>query len=280
MLGHAAACGATWMATVPTVTARIVAALAEDEASSVDLSALRLVFSGGAPLANRLALELRERLGCFVMTSFGSTEAGAPAGTRLGDTAEQQTQTVGSAYPGGRLGVLGADGTVRASGRGELVSKSPSSFDGYLDDPAATAGCFHNGWIRHHDEVELGDDGYARFVGRADDAINRGGMKFSPAVVEAALARHPSVAEAAVFPLDDPVLGQRVAAALVLRPRATLEQSDLAAWLRTQAGRHERPDVVYVVDSLPETANGKVDRRSLASRPSSWALRLDRPPRP
>lgn len=278
VLGEAAACHATWIATVPTVTARIVAALADDEAAGLDLSALRVVFNGGAPLAPAVASGLRDRLGCFVMTSIGSTEAGAPAGTRLGDTGEQQTQTVGSAYPGGRLGILGADGAVHASGRGELVSKSPSFFDGYLDDPAATARCFHDGWIRHHDEVRLGDDGYVRFVGRVDDAINRGGMKFSPAVVEAALLRHPAVDAAAVFPVDDPGFGQRVAAALVLRPQETLEGPDLASWLSAQVGRHERPDVVYVVDRLPETSNRKVDRRSLASLSASWTVRLDRRP--
>lgn len=279
VLAEAAQWRATWLATVPTVSARIVEHLAacDEHAGLVpDLPSLRVIFNGGAPLAPRIADALRTRFGCFLLTSIGSTEAGAPAGSRLGDTADNQVMTVGSAYPGGRVAVLDAEGKVHATGVGELISSSPSAFDGYLGDPAATSGRYYGQWLRHGDEVELRDDGYIRFAGRLDDTINRGGSKISPAVVEAVLARHPAIHQVAVFAIDDDHLGQRVGAAFVLRPGVDLDEDQLVEWLIEHAGRYERPDVVYVLDRLPETPNRKQDRAALeALGRREPGLRLD-----
>ena len=123
------------------------------------------------------------------------------------------------------------------------------------------------GWFRTDDVGSLDDSGALRVLGRADDAISTGGLTVMPALVEAALAGHPAIADCAVFGVTDSRLGQRVAVAVVLSPGATAPTPDdlrahVAATLDATAGPRE----VHVVDELPRRGIGKVDRRDLTAR--------------
>lgn len=257
----------TWLASLPALTARLVQLLRSmrSEGSEPDLSSLGLVFNGGAPMPSPLARELHELMNVFVMTAIGSTEAGAPAGTGIGDSVEQQCDTVGKAYPGSEVGVL-SSGKIEQRGHGELVSRGPMLFDGYLDDPRSTSSLYIDGWIRHHDFVTIRSGGYVVFGGRVDDVINRGGTKISPLEVERECSEHPAISSCAAFGVDDEELGATLGVAAVLAVGEELGLDELNKFLQERAvPRSRRPQNLLVVAVLPLGPSGKVDRRKLSS---------------
>jgi acyl-coenzyme A synthetase/AMP-(fatty) acid ligase len=252
--------GASYLVAVPT---QLIGLLGElDESTSVPL---RVVFYGGAAMPAHAAQRLVERTGCFLLTSIGSTEAGTPGGTQLGDSLRVQAETVGSAYPGSHIAVRDQDGRELPPGElGALYSTGATIFDGYLDDPEATARCFEHGWIRHGDLAFIDEGGYVHYAGRADDVINRGGVKVAPVEVEAVLMRHPLVLEAAVAGVPDERLGERVCAFVRARPGASLTLEELRAFVATSgAGHAMQPERLVFVQSLPLSPGGKVDRNAL-----------------
>lgn len=257
----------TWLASLPALTARLLRLVRSQrsEGNESDLSSLRLVFNGGAPMPAALARELHELMNVFVMTAIGSTESGAPAGTGIGDTLDQQCDTVGKAHPGSEMALL-VSGQVEASGDGELLSRGSMLFDGYLDDPVSTLALFSGDWIRHHDRATIGPDGYIVFGGRLDDVINRGGTKVSPLQVERACSEHPAISACAAFGVDDEDLGSRVGLAAVLGAGEQLDLDELREFLSVRAvPRSQRPEYLRLVAALPLGPTGKVDRRKLSN---------------
>lgn len=266
--------GVTWLASLPALTARLVRFIesARQDSDGLDISSLRLVFNGGAPMPETLANDLHRLLDVFVMTAIGSTEAGSPAGTRLEDSREVQSTTVGRAFDGAQMAVL-ADGKVHSTGVGELLSRGAMAFDGYLDEPAATAELFVDGWIRHKDRVEIGSDGNIEFLGRMDDVINRGGTKVSPLEVERHCLGHPSVETCAAFAVDDADLGSRVGLAVVLRNGTNLDVQALRSFLIGRSvPRSEQPESLSFFDVLPMGPSGKVDRKRISHE---WSLAVE-----
>lgn len=262
---------ATYVVSVPTITHRLMTALTDADAKRErkrEFPHLRMFFHGGAPMSRTLAEDVRERLGCFLLTSMGSTESGAVVGSHLGDTHEMQVATTGSAYPGSTIAVM-VDSERRSVGVGELVSRCSASFAGYLDDPAATAELFdEDGWLRHNDLVEIRPDGHVAFVGRADDVINRGGMKISPTELEAQLVEHPAVGNVVITGVPDKELGYRLCAVVVPGTDADsgeVDLEDLRDFLqRRGVARYKLPEQLILLEDLPTTAAGKLDRRQLA----------------
>jgi len=213
---------------------------------------VRAVGSGTAPLPPELAEEFEQKYGIPVLSTYGATEfAGAIAGWNLKDKKQwgpSKRGSVGRAHHGIELRVVDADsGAVLPPGETGLLEARGGQLPGA-----------DGAWLRTTDLASIDDDKFLFIRGRADDAINRGGFKIPPSVIEEALAAHPAVDEASAVALPDARLGQVPAAAVTLRGPATEEE--LMEYLAGRLTRYQRPVAIRVVDQLPRTPSLKISR--------------------
>jgi acyl carrier protein len=174
--------------------------------------------------------------------------------------------TVGKAA-GPEISVLDIDGNPVASGvRGEVAIRGPNVTVGYVRNPAANDAAFVDGWLKTGDEGMFDADGYLTILGRLKEIINRGGEKISPLEVDDVLTSHPVVAQAVTFAASDDVLGEEVAAAVVLRPGTELTERQLREFVATQLTHFKVPRRILFMDKIPTGPTGKVQRIGLADR--------------
>ena len=253
----------TWLQVTPTLLTDLLPIA--DRHPGLPNPSLRVIRCGSA----QLTPVLRRRAEAFfrvpLLNGYGSSEASNITVESFDHP--HRPGTVGRVLPGVRI----ADGdTPLPDGEaGEVQLRGPQVFPGYWDDPGLNARSFTpDGWFRIGDRARV-VDGYLEMLGRVDDTINRGGHKVDPQEVEGILAAHPAVAEAAVFAVPDPRLGQEVAAAVVLRPGTAASPRELRRWLLDRLSPHKVPRKVLLLDALPRTASGKVIRRALAEAAAS-----------
>ena len=213
---------------------------------------VRAVGSGTAPLPPELAESFEDRFGIPVLGTYGATEfAGAIAGWTLQDKKQwgaRKRGSVGRAHRGIELRIVDpATGTVLPGGETGLLEARGSQLPGD-----------HGAWQRTTDLAAIDDDRFLFIRGRADDAINRGGFKIPPSVIEEALLTHPAVDEASAVALPDARLGQVPVAAVTLVSPVTAEE--LMQYLSGRLTRYQRPVAIKVVDQLPRTPSLKVSR--------------------
>lgn len=220
------------------------------------LSSLRSVVCGTAPLDPGDADAFFRRYGIPVLVSYGATEfAGGVAGWNLADHREfweAKRGSVGRAHPGCALRVVdAADGTVLGAGE-----------EGLLEVQAAQLGSRE--WVRTTDLARIDSDGFLWILGRADQAILRGGFKVLPDVVQQVLERHPDVRGAAVVGRPDARLGAVPVAAVELRPGASTTEAALREHAAASLAPYEVPVHIAVMTELPRTASGKVDLAAMS----------------
>ena len=225
---------------------------------------LRYIISGTTALAPELQSRFEEAIGAPVIQTYAMTEAGGIANTPL-PPAEQRPGSVGLPSRGEVAIVDDAGIPVEAGQLGEIVVRGPQVFAGYEDDPQANAGAFFGDWFRTGDIGRVDDDGYLFITGRVKEIINRGGFKVSPAEVDAALARHPAVADVATFGIKHASLGEDVMAAVVLRGDASVTAQTLRDFAFETIADFKVPTQIVLVPSIPRTTNGKVRRRDLVA---------------
>ncbi|MFI9254315.1 class I adenylate-forming enzyme family protein [Streptomyces sp. NPDC053069] len=264
------AAGATAAFAVP-AQLRDLIALVEDgtEASWPPVRTLREVRTGGAPVPRELADGVRRTLGARLVVQWGMTEVGAGTYTRPGDRPEA-VGTVGRPVSGAAVRILGRDGRPAAPGEtGELQYRSPYMFSGYHLDPELTRAAFTaDGWLRTGDRAALEPDGSVVHRGRADELINRGGLKFSALEVEELLDDLPQLAQHAIVPRPDPRLGQRSCLIVALREGTHMTLDDITAHLLTKGlATYKLPEQLVVLDQLPTTVTGKIARARLRAIP-------------
>jgi long-chain acyl-CoA synthetase len=242
-------------AVVPSMLQLLLAQPLED----YDLSDLRYVVSGGAPLPPEVAQELLRRLPQLELREgYGLTESAAlvtstpPGESRLG--------SVGKPAPGVEVRVDGEDEV------GEICVRSPSVMLGYWQEADLTAETIRDGWLYTGDLGYLDDDGYLYVVERKKDLIIRGGFNVFPRDVEEALLEHPAVAAAGVVGRPDEEHGEEVVAYVELRSGEDVEADELVAWSKERIGGYKYPREVYVLGTLPLTPVGKVDRKALRAK--------------
>lgn len=229
-----------------------------------DLSSVRAWIYGGGPIGAEVARQLAVayRSDRFYQV-YGMTETG-PVGTTL--YPEEQVERAGSigrvALPGVDLRVVQADGRDAGPGEtGEIWLRSGSTMVGYLDDPDATRAVFAPGdWYRSGDLARLDEAGYLFIVDRMKDMIVTGGENVYSKEVEDALATHPGVADAAVFGQPHPEWGETVVARIVAKPGEALTPEALAAFLAPRLARYKIPREFVLVESLPRTPTGKLQK--------------------
>ena len=223
-----------------------------------DWSSLRLAIISGsmAPpdLVRYFALKLPA---CAVTQLWGMTELQAALYTRPTDGVEAAATSAGRPSPGTQ---------VRLSDEGELQVRGPLTFSGYYNNPEATASAFTpDGWFRTGDLAERrGEYSYA-LTGRIKDVINRGGVKFNPADVEALLDSHPQILQSAIVPMPDPVLGEKACAFIVLRnPEYPLGLREVVDFLLAkQIAKNKLPERLVVIPEMPLTPTRKIIKGKL-----------------
>ncbi|MCV7317040.1 AMP-binding protein [Mycolicibacillus parakoreensis] len=216
-----------------------------------DLSSLRAVTSGTAPLSADDADAFTAKFGVPVLTSYAATEfGGGVAGWTLQDYQKHwrdKRGSVGRATLGAQLRVVDDHGAVLAPGQPGVLEVRPGQLGPHAD------------WMRTTDLARIDDDGFLWILGRADQAIIRGGFKVMPDDVRAALEAHPAVRGAAVVSRDDARLGATPVAAVELHAGAEADAGTLVAALRTRLASYEIPTAIVIVDALPRTPSGKAD---------------------
>jgi long-chain acyl-CoA synthetase len=229
------------------------------------LRGLRLAVAGAAPCPWPLVVQWRERTGVRILRGYGMTEVFRPISCRAREP-DDRPDSVGRPVPGVEVRIVDdEDRPLGAGSVGELLVRSPAVMDGYLGAPEETRAVLQGGWFRTGDLASLSPDGHVRIEGRKRERILRGGYSVFPPEVEAVLAAHPAVAEAAVVGVPDADLGEEVVAYVVPRDGARLDADDLLAWCRARLAAFKAPREVRVVAALPRSATGKVLKSALVA---------------
>lgn len=225
---------------------------------------LRFIRSGSGRLDPELMAGLEEAFGAPVVERYGMSEAPTLTYNPL-PPAVRKPGTVGIPMLS-EVRIRDEPGFVSEPGReGEVVARGPLVFDGYWDDPEATAAAFVDGWFRTGDLGRFDEDGYLTITGRLKDVINRGGEKVSPAEVEQVLCEHPEAKEACVFAVPHPSLGEEILAAVVPAAGTTrVEEADLLEYLRARVASFKVPRRIVLCASLAKADSGKVSRVRVA----------------
>jgi len=231
-----------------------------------DTSSLHSVASGGAPLAADTIAELKSRLPtAAIIEGYGLTETATVL--TANPPGAEKIRSVGPPAPGVEVRIIGADGQPLEQGQaGEICCRSATVMLGYWNAPELTAEAVRDGWLHTGDIGYLDADGYLFILDRKKNLIIRGGFNVYPGDIEDALMRHPLVRMAAVLGKPDLLHGEEVVAYVELEPGAGAEPGELVAWARANIGGYKYPREVHVVESLPLTDVGKVDRKALSVR--------------
>jgi long-chain acyl-CoA synthetase len=249
-------------ALVPSMIQMLLAQPIED----YDLSELRRLASGGAPLAQEVADELLKRLPQLEITEgYGCTETAAIVATT--PPGQARPGSVGKPAPLIDVRIEKADGTDGAPGEdGEICVRGPVLMTGYWHAPEETAQALRDGWLHTGDIGRFDDDGYLYVVDRIKDLIIRGGINVYPRDVEDALLEHPDIVGAGVVGRPDAKMGEEVVAFVQLRPDASVTASDVVAYAKGRLSAAKYPRDVRIVDALPLTSVFKLDRKALRTQ--------------
>jgi acyl-CoA synthetase (AMP-forming)/AMP-acid ligase II len=252
--------GATWYSAVPTMHQMLLLRNRGERPAGAEK--LRFIRSSSSPLSPATMRQVESRFGAPVAEAYGMTEASHQMASNPLPPGERRPGTVG-VETGIRIAIMDEAGGLIAGGvRGEVVIQGSSVIDGYANNPEANAKSFTDGWFRTGDQGYLDGDGYLSLVGRLTEMINRGGEKIAPGEIDDVLLQHPAVAEAVAFGTPHEAWGEEVAAAVVLKGEAT--EKELLAFARERLADHKVPRKLYLVEQIPRTATGKIQRRSVA----------------
>ncbi|KAK1869254.1 hypothetical protein I4F81_011733 [Pyropia yezoensis] len=255
----------TWYTAVPTIH-QVLLSRAEADFPAPSPPPLRFIRSCSASLAPAVLERLETTFGAPVLEAYAMTEA-----------AHQMTSNPlpvhGPRVPGsvGRgqnveVAVLDAANELLPPGQvGEVCIRGANVTAGYKNNPEANSVAFGGGWFHTGDQGVLNADGYLTLTGRLKEMINRGGEKISPLEVDAALLAHPQVSEAVAFGVPDEKYGEVVAAAVVLLPGADgVTADDIKTFVRGKLASFKVPQTLFIAETLPRTATGKIQRRIVA----------------
>jgi acyl-CoA synthetase (AMP-forming)/AMP-acid ligase II len=243
--------------------------LQHPRAAATDLGSLELLVCGGAPLAAAAQEALAARLpGATVGQAYGLTET--TVGLSMPDrVAGSVPGTVGRVMPNTELRVVDPAGgrDLGPGEQGELLARGPQVMAGYLGRPEATAAMLDpGGWLRTGDLGLVDGDGNVVIVDRLKELIKVSGHQVAPAELEALLATHPAVADAAVLRRDDPGRGEVPVAVVVPRPGTDPDPAELLAWVAERVAPHKRLRAARFAEAIPRTPSGKLLRRVLADQ--------------
>lgn len=258
------------------VPAMILFLLQAPQIRETDLSSLRLIVYGAAPIPAELLKQAMSVFPCGFQQVYGLTETtGAITLLPPADhdpNAPKKLLSCGYAQEGVELRIVGEDGKDMAANQvGEIAVRSPQIMGGYWRLPEATARAVQGDWFFTGDAGYLDDKGYLYIYDRVKDMIVSGGENIYPAEVESALFGHPSVADVAVIGVPDERWGEAVKAVVVKKPGVEISPAELINWARERIAGYKLPKSVDFIDALPRNPTGKILKREL--RKTYWGDR-------
>ncbi len=252
---------ATWYSAVPTIHSLLLSRAGTERPAGAEN--LRFIRSCSAPLSPEMMAGLENAFGAPVLEAYGMTEA---SHQMCSNPLPPKARKPGHVGPGTgvKVGIMDAAGSLLPSGTaGEVVIQGPNVIDGYENNPEANKTSFTNGWFRTGDQGILDGDGYLQLVARIKELINRGGEKISAREIDEVLLTHPAISEAVCFGVPHPTWGEEVAAAIVLK--GTASEGDVMAFCKERLADFKRPKRIHIVETIPRTATGKIQRKAVAA---------------
>lgn len=238
-----------------------------------DLSSLRVIFSGAAPLSDETEAAVIKRLGCMVLQGYGMTEASPVTHLRVNlPGLGPKPGSVGTVVPNTECKVVDLTTGEELGPRqeGEVWVRGPQVMKGYLNNPQATALTVDaEGWLHTGDIGYADEDGYVWIVDRAKELIKYKGLQVAPAELEAVLVSHPAVADAAVIGVPDEEAGELPKAFVVLKGEATADE--ILAYVAGQVAPYKKIRFIEFIPQVPKSATGKILRRVLKEQETAKA---------
>jgi acyl-CoA synthetase (AMP-forming)/AMP-acid ligase II len=238
----------------------------------INTAAIIRMSYGGAPIAPDLVGRIIDAFpNARVGNGFGLTETSSVATFLPHEYARLRPETVGFAAP---VVDLKLDGVLPGSDVGELLIRGPNIVKGYWNKPEATAETFAGGWLRSGDMARLDEQGFVQIVDRKKDMVNRGGENVYCVEVENALAAHPAVFEVAVVGVPDKMMGEKVGAAIVLKPGTSAGAGDILEFAKEHLADFKVPQyLVLRWETLPRNPGGKILKKQLREN-LEWGKQL------
>jgi acyl-CoA synthetase (AMP-forming)/AMP-acid ligase II len=272
--------GITLSVLVPTM---LNAMLNDSALPNHDYKSLRMILTGGSPIAPDMVREAIEAFKCEYIQLYGMTETSPfltlsrPKSYQLtGDCGKEISirSRTGRGYIGAEVKVVNTEGNEVAHNNlevGEIIARGPTVFAGYWKQPEATAQTVRNGWIHTGDLAVVDEEGSINIVDRAKDMIITGGENVYSTEVEYVLQEHPAVMECAVFGIPHEFWGEAVKAVVVLRASQTIAEVELIEYVRERLAHYKVPRGIDFLDALPKTGSGKIYKKGL--REAYWSAR-------
>ncbi len=256
----------TWYTAVPTMHQAILARAARNTAI-VHANPLRFIRSCSASMSPQIVTALETAFGAPLIEAYGMTEASHQMTSMPLTPKAHHPGSVGMAA-GTEIAIIDDDGEpLPAGATGEIVVRGASVMAGYENNPDANATAFtRHGWFRTGDQGKLSSDGYLFITGRLKEIINRGGEKISPREVDEIFMDHPAVSQCVTFGMPHDKLGEDIAAAVVLREGANADAKELHCFVSRHLASFKVPATILVLDELPKSATGKLQRIGLAEK--------------
>jgi long-chain acyl-CoA synthetase len=255
----------TKVTSLPGVPTMYQALLDCPDLGKTDFTSLRACISGGAPLAAELKERFEKLTGAVVIEGYGLTESSGVVSCNPYE-GRNKIGSIGQPVPGTNIKLVDKEDPNKPAPKGEpgeLTFSGPQVMCGYWNRPDADSEVFLGKFLRTGDVATIDDDGFIHIVDRLKDMIAVGGFKVFPSQVEDILYKHPAVKEALVIGVADAYLGEIPRAFVTLQDGATEDGAALTVWLNPKLGKHERVQGVTVMDNLPKTMIGKLDRKAL-----------------
>jgi len=262
-------CAPTWYQGVPAML-NDIADNADGDNACFGLHGLRFVRSVSAPLPEPIRKRFEKRFGVPVIEMYGMTETTGLIASEALPPAPHRPGSVGRVH-GPKVIILDEDGNAAAPGkRGEVMVCGDTVTSGYEGTADTDETSFFGAWFRTGDEGYFDEGGFLFLTGRIKDIINRGGEKISSRQLDEVALDHPGVRDAACFPIPHPSLGEQVAIAVVAKEALTT--SEITHWFEQRVSPYKVPRVVRLMEALPRTAGGKLQRQKLSE---AYAERAD-----
>jgi acyl-CoA synthetase (AMP-forming)/AMP-acid ligase II/acyl carrier protein len=253
----------TWYSAVPAMH-QVILAEVRNYPERVRGRPLRFLRSASAPLPTSVMAELENVFCAPVIEAYGMTEAAHQIASNPLPPQRRKAGSVGRPT-GTQVAIMNDGGDFVAPGNiGEIVLRGANVTRGYEDNEAANQNAFSAGWFRTGDRGFVDDDGYLVLSGRIKELINRGGEKISPFEIDKILMEHEEILEAASFPVKHCTLGEDVAVVVVVRDKNQVTEEAIRYYLMKRLAEFKVPSRVFIVDKIPKSATGKVQRGKLA----------------
>ncbi|MEP6619285.1 MAG: acyl--CoA ligase [bacterium] len=255
----------TWYTGVPTMHQAILLR-APGNADAVAGHRLRFIRSSSSSLPPKVFGQLEDTFGVPVIEAYGMTEAAHQMASNQLPPGLRKPGTVGPSG-GPEIRIVDTDGvSVPTGATGEIVIKGSNVMKEYENNPSANATAFYDGWFRTGDQGVMDADGYVSITGRLKEIINRGGEKISPREVDEIIMEHPSVHQCVTFGMPHDMLGEDVAAAVVLKQGTEASERDLRDFAAVRLADYKVPRKILILTEIPVGATGKLQRIGLAQK--------------